>query len=235
MKLSAIFFGATMAAEPMDYLNKLKSAAHEILNSDGVTPKSNKWASNWERKFTNTVARMERNYEEICGFIDIDNTPMSADLQIDTADACGGMKQVLGEMLGWSDRHLALCNGQKTYKHHEKRMAKWETKLEPYLNCDAPVDTAVDTAESPCVNSIECRDGHGLGHWMCNFDYGDAGFCEPCESYTDEQACIDTGFHEAVGTEECIKVCVNGDYGADPIAAAVAQLDGQVSISKGFE
>ena len=141
MKLSAIFFGATMAAEPMDYLNKLKSAAHEILNSDGVTPKSNKWVSNWQRKFTNTVARMEDAYKR-CGFNDADNSPSSADLQIDTADACGGMKQVLGENLDWSDRHLALCNGQKNNKHHERRMAKWETKLEPYLNCDAPVDTA---------------------------------------------------------------------------------------------
>jgi len=72
-----------------------------------------------------------------------------------------------------------------------------------------------------CSSSVDCRDLHGLGHWMCNFDYGnddgnfdhgDSGFCEPCDHHHDHQACIDSSFITMQGTDECIKVCVNGDY-----------------------
>ena len=66
--------------------------------------------------------------------------------------------------------------------------------------------------ELPCSTSIDCRDGHGLGHWMCNFDYGDGGFCEPCDHHFDHDACIASTFITENGTNECFKVCVDGNY-----------------------
>ena len=54
-----------------------------------------------------------------------------------------------------------------------------------------------------CETTADCNDGD-----LCNFDYGaDGGFCEPCPGETD-QACVDTGYHTDLGTDECKSVCV---------------------------
>ena len=61
----------------------------------------------------------------------------------------------------------------------------------------------VYSEEQNCASSDDCDNGG-----MCNFDYGsNGGFCETCPGDT-EQACIDTGFHTDLGTEECKKLCV---------------------------
>ena len=70
--------------------------------------------------------------------------------------------------------------------------------------------------ELPCATSTDCRDVHHLGHWMCNFDHGETGFCEPCDTHPDEQACIASTFITETGTNECLKVCVNGIYDEHP-------------------
>ena len=57
--------------------------------------------------------------------------------------------------------------------------------------------------EQDCETTADCNDGE-----LCNFDYGaDGGFCEPCPGETD-QACIDSGYHTDLGTDECKSVCV---------------------------
>ena len=57
--------------------------------------------------------------------------------------------------------------------------------------------------EQDCTSSDDCDNGG-----MCNYDYGsNGGFCETCPGDT-EQACIATGFHTELGTEECKKLCV---------------------------
>jgi len=49
---------------------------------------------------------------------------------------------------------------------------------------------------------------------MCNFDNGQDGFCEPCDHH-DSHTCIDSSFITDIGTQECLKVCLDGDYGED--------------------
>ena len=65
---------------------------------------------------------------------------------------------------------------------------------------------------------------------MCNYDFGDAGFCEgkpetpnpltlskhlifnlisDCSDFPTEKACIDTGFATQRGIDECLAICVN--------------------------
>ena len=77
---------------------------------------------------------------------------------------------------------------------------------------DGNYDDPHPPTELPCSNSIECRDHHGLGHWMCNFDYGDSGFCEPCDHHNSHQACVDSTFITETGTNECFKICIDGQY-----------------------
>ena len=66
--------------------------------------------------------------------------------------------------------------------------------------------------ELPCSNSIDCGDLHGLGHWMCNFDNGDSGFCEPCDHHDRHQGCVDSTFITETGTNECFKICIDDQY-----------------------
>ena len=74
-----------------------------------------------------------------------------------------------------------------------------------------------------CSSSIDCRDMHGLGHSMCNFDDGDGGFCESCDNQNSHQACIDSGFHTEAGTNECFKICIDGQY--EDTSTSVAETD----------
>ena len=143
MKLSTIVFGAAMAAEPIDYLNAIKTAAHEILNHDQVVPKSNKWVSVWEGKFDRTINRMERNFGRKCGSYDASTAPVSADFNYDTSDPCAGMTKVLNEYADWSNRHLAECNGQIKQNHHGKRMTRWAKHFETALNCSQPAEPII--------------------------------------------------------------------------------------------
>ena len=54
-----------------------------------------------------------------------------------------------------------------------------------------------------CGTTADCNDGD-----LCNFDYGaDGGFCEPCPGETD-QDCVDSGYDNDLGTDECKSVCV---------------------------
>ena len=137
MKLSAILFGATMAAEPLDYLSTLTDAAHDILKSDGVTPKSNKWIRVWERKFDRTTARMERKFDQECATFDATTAPLFTDFEYDATNPCAAMTKVLTELNEWSDRHLAQCKGQQNHNHQENRLEKWQTLLNSALNCTA--------------------------------------------------------------------------------------------------
>ena len=149
MKLSAIFFGATMAAEPIDYLNTLKEAAHDILQSDDISPPSNKWVSIWERKFERTTARMEYHFgRRSCGAFQASTAPLSADFEYDATNPCAGMTKVLTELNDWSDRHLALCKGQLNHGHHEKRFEKWQKLMNSALNCPESVDPFVAAVEA---------------------------------------------------------------------------------------
>ena len=34
----------------------------------------------------------------------------------------------------WSERYLSGCAGQRKHKHHEKRMNKWDRKLQAHLD-----------------------------------------------------------------------------------------------------
>lgn len=151
MKLSTIIFGAVMAAEPIDYLNTIKTAAHEILSHDQVVPKSNKWVSIWEGKFNGTINRMKRNFGRKCGSYDANSAPVSADFEYDTSDPCAGMKKVLNEYADWSNRHLAECNGQIKQNHHDKRMARWAKYFESALHCS--------TSAEPIIAAVAKLDG----------------------------------------------------------------------------
>jgi len=56
-----------------------------------------------------------------------------------------------------------------------------------------------------CSTSYGCPDGH-----ICNFDYGsEGGFCESCSAIGD---CIQTGFINALGTNECLAICNLPNY-----------------------
>ena len=58
-------------------------------------------------------------------------------------------------------------------------------------------------ASSDCETTADCNDGE-----LCNFEYGtDGGSCEPCPGETD-QACVGSGYHTDLGTNECKRVCV---------------------------
>jgi hypothetical protein len=50
---------------------------------------------------------------------------------------------------------------------------------------------------------------------FCNYDYGDTGFCEECNSYNTYQDCSETGLPEA-GINDCVLNC----FGPDAIATA---------------
>jgi len=151
MKLSTIVFGAAMAAEPIDYLNTIKTAAHEILSHEDVTPRSNKWISVWEGKFDRTIDRMERNFQRRCGSYDANTAPVSADFDYDTSNPCAGMKKVLNEFSNWSNRHLSGCNGQINHNHHGKRMTRWAEHFESVLNCSQ--------AAEPIIAAVAKLDG----------------------------------------------------------------------------
>ena len=45
---------------------------------------------------------------------------------------------------------------------------------------------------------------------MCNFDYGDHGFCESCANFQSAEDCQGTGFITSAGFENCIEVCAGG-------------------------
>ena len=156
MKLSTIVFGAALAAEPIDYLNTIKTAAQEVLSHEDVTPKSNKWISVWERKFDRTADRMERNFLRKCGSYDANTAPVSADFDYDTSDPCAGMKTALSELSDWSNRHLGGCNGQKNNDHHGKRMKRWAKNLESALNCSQPADPIV-AAVAELNGKVSCE------------------------------------------------------------------------------
>lgn len=156
MKLSTIVFGAAMAAEPIDYLNTIKTAAHEILSHEDVSPKSNKWISVWEGKFDRTIDRMERNFQRRCGSYDANTAPVSADFDYDTSNPCAGMKTVLNEFSNWSNRHLGGCNGQINYNHHGKRMTRWAKYFESALNCSQPADPIV-AAVAELNGKVSCE------------------------------------------------------------------------------
>ena len=87
--------------------------------------------------------------------------------------------------------------------------------------------------EFQCSSSIDCRDIHGLDHSMCNFDYGDGGFCESCDNQNSHQACIDSGYTEA-GTNECFKICIDGQY-EDTTTSAAETDDTAISTLNNLE
>ena len=161
MKLSTIVFGAAMAAEPIDYLNTIKTAAHEILSHDEVTPKSKKWVSVWEGKFDRTISRMERNFGRKCGSYDANTAPVSADFEYDTSNPCAGMKKVLNEYADWSNRHLAECNGQRKHNHLGKRMTRWAKYFESALNCSQPAEPIIaePIIVEPIITAVAKLDG----------------------------------------------------------------------------
>ena len=82
-----------------------------------------------------------------------------------------------------------------------------------YGQCHGQPELAPPPPKFTCHSSIDCRDEHGLDHWMCNFDQDDSGFCEPCFQRFDNDRCIASTFATENGTNECIKVCVDGNYG----------------------
>ena len=82
-----------------------------------------------------------------------------------------------------------------------------------YGQCHGQPELAPPAPKFTCHSSINCRDDHGLDHWMCNFDQDDSGFCEPCYQRLDNDRCIASTFATKNGTNECFKVCVDGNYG----------------------
>ena len=50
-----------------------------------------------------------------------------------------------------------------------------------------------------CSNSAACKE---VTPGLCNFDYGDYGFCEHCLNI-EEGACDTTAFPQEKGKEEC--------------------------------
>ena len=57
-----------------------------------------------------------------------------------------------------------------------------------------------------CDEHTECKSGT-----LCNFDYGNSGFCQDCELYTTFPACLATGFLNKKGTVNCFDKCVGMD------------------------
>ena len=56
----------------------------------------------------------------------------------------------------------------------------------------------------------ECENSSQCGQDMCNFDYGDHGFCESCANFQSAEDCQGTGFITRAGFENCIEVCAGG-------------------------
>ena len=57
-----------------------------------------------------------------------------------------------------------------------------------------------------CFASHECNNGYD----MCNFDFGDHGFCQSCEHYNSAEDCQGSGFITRFGFENCVQHCVGG-------------------------
>merc|ERR1712227_981750 len=70
-----------------------------------------------------------------------------------------------------------------------------------------PVGESRNRVRTGGSKQIFCPDDRCPDGSMCNYDYGDAGFCEDCSNYPTKQACIDTGFTTQRGTDECFAIC----------------------------
>ena len=57
-----------------------------------------------------------------------------------------------------------------------------------------------------CTDSYQCDNGKN----MCNFDDGNAGFCENCDYFKTAKLCQMTGFITKAGFDNCIKHCAGG-------------------------
>ena len=141
MKFPTIFFaGITSAAAqgPLDpaseaddtaivSLNNLVNISSEILASDSVN-RSFRWKNKWTRKFQFNSERMRRSFYA-CGtkYGEVDD---KIDLEYDTGNPCGAIKELLNGYSNWTARYISACRGQKKNSHQQNRFEKWNNMLD---------------------------------------------------------------------------------------------------------
>jgi len=148
MKLSTLFFAAISvdaqgqgARNPITRLNSLVANSEEMLDRWFQHVPSH---ANWVRKFKVNAGRMERNYlrgNKRCSSEHGRRRRATEDDGVDERgflpnDACVAVKQVTGSFTKWTNSHIGACSGQLQYRHQEKRMKKWRSKLLEFIKCN---------------------------------------------------------------------------------------------------
>ena len=132
MKFPTIFFAAIASAAETDdtaivSINNLENISWEILASDSVN-RSFTWKKKWTQKFQFNTERMRRSFYR-CG-TKYDEADDEIDLEYDTSNPCGAMKELLNGYLNWTARYISACRGQKKRSHQQHRFERWNNMLD---------------------------------------------------------------------------------------------------------
>merc|ERR1712157_29243 len=145
MKISSVFFTSFALAQdlgeskklpvghPLRRLVKLTQFSEELLNNwYGHLPSQESWKS----KFEKISDKMRLAFEKCGSDNEVAKVRRSVDdenFRYDRENPDVATRQITTGFSKWAAKYLSTCKAQKGHQHHEKRMIRWNEKLQEHL------------------------------------------------------------------------------------------------------